>query len=322
MLNILLVTDSGAMHEGYGWSSGITCLNVVKFADPNEFKITVRGSHEYAILNWFRPGDEEKYDLIWLHNLNGPQGKQIHKYRKVRDTKEWRIRLTAGIRGQISLVVTRSLLHLYDGFACNGKHFLKALQKWGAKAYLCENGVDTETFKPLCTRKDEPFTIGFAGSAHRPVKNFRAIKMLGYPVKRASKQQQQRQINPYSTPHYIPYAKMPKFHNSYDVYVCASKSEGLPNPLLEAAASGKPIVSTSVGAVPEIVEEEWLVDGDPGIDPEAFKEMKRKVELLKDDYDLRLKVGQRNREEVVKHWDWRIKVKEYEHFFRSVCENG
>lgn len=46
-----------------------------------------------------------------------------------------------------------------------------------------------------------------------------------------------------------------KFYSLCDVYVCPSKLEGFGLTILEAAAAGKPIVSTGVGAIPEIIRD-------------------------------------------------------------------
>ena len=47
--------------------------------------------------------------------------------------------------------------------------------------------------------------------------------------------------------------EMREFYRSLDVYVCASRAEGTPNPCLEAAACGVPLVTTCVGNMPELV---------------------------------------------------------------------
>ena len=52
--------------------------------------------------------------------------------------------------------------------------------------------------------------------------------------------------------HWEPKETMPEFYNSIDIYICASLTEGTPNPILEAMACGLPIITTDVGIVREI----------------------------------------------------------------------
>jgi phosphatidylinositol alpha-1,6-mannosyltransferase len=59
------------------------------------------------------------------------------------------------------------------------------------------------------------------------------------------------------------------FLDSADVYVLPSLSEGLPRALIEAMARGLPCVSTAVGGIPEVLDDEWLV---PAGDPAALAE--------------------------------------------------
>jgi glycosyltransferase involved in cell wall biosynthesis len=49
------------------------------------------------------------------------------------------------------------------------------------------------------------------------------------------------------------------FLDHRDVYVLPSLSEGLPRALVEAMARGLPCVSTAVGGIPEVLDDEWLV---------------------------------------------------------------
>ena len=53
---------------------------------------------------------------------------------------------------------------------------------------------------------------------------------------------------------------IPKVLSAFDVFALSSKNEGLPIVLLEAMATGLPIVSTSVGGIPDLVK-----DGELGL---------------------------------------------------------
>lgn len=70
---------------------------------------------------------------------------------------------------------------------------------------------------------------------------------------------------------------IPQVLRAYDVFILPSLSEGHPLSLLEAMASGIPVIATSVGGVPEI-----LANGSPGImiPPSAADELATAMEQL------------------------------------------
>lgn len=51
----------------------------------------------------------------------------------------------------------------------------------------------------------------------------------------------------------IPIEEMKEFYNNIDIYVCASETEGGPNPILESMCSGIPIITTDVGIVNDVL---------------------------------------------------------------------
>jgi len=70
---------------------------------------------------------------------------------------------------------------------------------------------------------------------------------------------------------------VPELLSAFDVFVLSSRTEGLPVSLLEAMAAGRPIASTRVGGIPEVVtdrKEALLVEpGDPHALADAIVEI-------------------------------------------------
>ena len=60
-----------------------------------------------------------------------------------------------------------------------------------------------------------------------------------------------------------PYEEMPNFYSKGDILVVTSESEGNPMPVIESMHSGRPVISTDVGIVPEIVNHGrngWIIE--------------------------------------------------------------
>ncbi len=123
--------------------------------------------------------------------------------------------------------------------------------------YYTPNGVDTGFFRParggqaagaaallagrLGGEPDQP------GGGHRGVHEFIAPAVAavdGAELCLAAREEKWRNRR-----------EMLDFYHSLDVYVCASRTEGTPNPCLEAAACGLPVITTRVGNMPELIRD-------------------------------------------------------------------
>ncbi len=186
--------------------------------------------------------------------------------------------------------------------------------------YYTPNGVDTEFFRPPVERRPpgppRSLRVGWAGSLknqgpeHRGVHEFIAPAVAaveGAELHLALREEKWRGRD-----------EMLDFYHSLDVYVCASRTEGTPNPCLEAAACGLPVVTTRVGNMPELIR-----DGKNGFFVERDAAgIAEKLALLRDDPELRDRLGRAARATAVESWDWRRQAARYEPMFQAVTSKN
>jgi glycosyltransferase involved in cell wall biosynthesis len=183
--------------------------------------------------------------------------------------------------------------------------------------YYTPNGVDTELFQPAAAPRPAvpllgTLRVGWAGSLtnhgaeHRGVHEFIApavAAVAGAELFLAGREEKWRNQG-----------EMLDFYRSLDVYVCASRSEGTPNPCLEAAACGVPVITTRVGNMPELIR-----DGENGFFVERDVDgIAEKLVRLRDDPGLRNRLGQAARASVAEAWDWRRQAGRYDAMLRTV----
>lgn len=298
-MKVLIITDSDR------WASWITCKNIERCISP-EFDVSVEARRQLT----YHPGDEE-YDVVYAHCNFSVEAENIREYRRLnRDS-----RIIAGVRGWLGFKQTKDRLHMYDAVNADNLRLLEAVKGYQGSVFLCHAGVDTELFKPFTVDRPEEFTIGWAGNSGQWVKNFDILPKLGHPYIFANRRKR----------HYIKHEKMPAFYNSFDVYVHLSSmgilvgedAEGCPLPVLEAAACGRPILATETsGAARELLCDCQIVKGQIRRGA-GLAMMKKKLNEFKANPDLREALGIKNRQVAVDEWDWTIKVRQYEKFFKE-----
>lgn len=107
--------------------------------------------------------------------------------------------------------------------------------------------------------------------------------------------------------------KMPDYYDSIDIYVCASKREGTPMPILEAMAMGIPIVSTNVGIVQEAfgkIEKNYILE------ERTIECLVDKLKKIIDNPEQMLLMSEENLNQI-KEWDWSVISKKYKDFFEK-----
>ena len=104
----------------------------------------------------------------------------------------------------------------------------------------------------------------------------------------------------------IPHSQIKNCLLDFDIFAMPSYSEGFGVAAVEAMATGLPVVTSSVGGIPEIV-----VDGLTGIliKPGDIEALSEALELYILDSELRAKHGGKGKEEMTKKYLWKNNVK-------------
>lgn len=181
------------------------------------------------------------------------------------------------------------------------------------------NGVDREVFHPkvaVAARQPKVLWLGseFHAQPHRDTKGYWEILM---PLKARLAARgiacDFRRVDSVATVHkngvgHYSQADLADWYNTGTVYVVASRSEGTPNPALEAAACGCTIVSTVVGNMPELIRHGLngiLVNG-------TLDSVEAGVLRAIDQYSQWGMAMQRS----IEAWDWRLRAARYFDLFR------
>ncbi len=219
-----------------------------------------------------------------------------------------------------------------DAVSTNASGLAKKAQALipGLKVTVIPNGVDTDAFKPV--PRNEPLAhslglmkkgqrgtsrrvIGFAGelrekkglrpllSACAEVSKIRPVSLLIVGDIRPGEDGQVFEEFKLSHPDtrlpvtgFVPHSDLPAYYALMDVFVHPSLRDGLPNAMLEAMASEKPVVATPVGGIPDALTDcknGRLVRSSDSI------ELASAIDELLTDADQRTRLGQAARQTII-----------------------
>lgn len=234
--------------------------------------------------------------IIHFHNI------QLLKFVDLEKVKKRYEAVVAGVRGKIGLEQMKNYIHKLDAVAVNIDPTLRNdVEILHPKVFVIPEGVDTNFFKPHYNVLND-FTVGWVGRDHKNFKNSDLLPSLGYGYKKATYNE------------YIPHYKMPDFYADTNVLVNLSEHEGFCRPILEAASCGLPVISSDVGVSRCILDDEWIIEGNPR---RNIDEYKNKLNLLKNNQVLIKKTGFDNRKRALK-FDWKQVVPQYDGMWEDI----
>lgn len=210
-----------------------------------------------------------------------------------------------------------------------------------SKIQAIVNGVDTDRFFPNSEKKEEmrnalglkksSLCIGTIGSL-RPVKNqsllikacqsilpqFEEVEVLivGEGPLALQLKQEVQALGLTEKIHFSgAQPNIPEILNAVDLFVLPSRSEGMPNAVLEAMSCGVPVIATAVGGVPEVIEH-----GENGIliASEDEPQLVAALTNLIQNPETRRMLGMKGRQRVLSHFSLKAMVSEYQDLYESL----
>ncbi len=168
---------------------------------------------------------------------------------------------------KIALQLSRYLSGFANGIIYCAQSALQQHQAFGfgnSQQHVIPNGIEIERFQFRPVTEHSPLIVGFAGRFH-PAKGYAYLvetiaQLRGYPLRfkiagrganlnnpELAALFEQYQVDPNQVELLDQVEDMPNFYASLDLFLMTSITEGFPNVLVEAMASGVPCITTDVG---------------------------------------------------------------------------
>ncbi len=196
-----------------------------------------------------------------------------------------------------------------------------------ARMHVVHNGIDTERFRPLPDVERQPGLILYVGNSEDRNKGARylleAMRILqddrrDYELAFVDHKKERLKLAPRLVQEYglssrvhftgrLTNEQLVKIYNQATLVVSPSLYEGFGLPAAEAMSCGSPVIATTGGAFPEVIdhgETGWLVP--PG-DAQALADG---IRMLMDDEPLRERLAQAGRASILQRFNWRKAAEE------------
>jgi len=264
--------------------------------------VETRARNEY----WENIVKSRHYDLIWVTSENYPLKTDMSSSRE----DAWRryvcLRNKAGTKMIVSVhhVLTEEdirrkekFFSFWNGVLSNDRSNVNRFLKAGLRCAYLPVGVDRSIFECKIPFELRPFRILFVSSKSR-------MEHKGYALFLELKKRMRHEgVEYYQVVGDLPWGHcrsvgdMARLYNGCRLYVCLSKSETVPMPLIESASCGVVPLSTDVGYARELINENGFLL------PRNVEAFEDKIRYLLGDKDLLTQMSRKVRTDS-ERWDW------------------
>lgn len=183
------------------------------------------------------------------------------------------------------------------------------------------DGVDFKKFFPknlerFNNLKNRKIVVGWVGNSNwsGDIEDFKGVNTILKPTLKELKEESFKIEGFFADKavKMIPHDQMNDYYSKIDVYVCPSKIEGTPNPVLESMACGVPVISTDVGVVPDVFgkkQKEFILE------ERSIECLKEKMIYLLKNRKLFKELSEENLKSI-KDWGWEEKTKDFDRYFK------
>lgn len=181
--------------------------------------------------------------------------------------------------------------------------------------FYAPNGVDCDMFKPNYKIPSDPLVLGWAGSFKHDLDKKGVTEFIIPAVRKAGVELNIAGAHENNTKNVsLPREEMVKFYDDIDIYINTPKFDAVPNGVLEAAACGKPIISTNVGIAPELLTHKL----NSYIAERNIKDIADGIEFFKNNKTLIDVFGRKLRKTITKWWSWKDRSYVYDRIFEFI----
>jgi glycosyltransferase involved in cell wall biosynthesis len=258
--------------------------------------------HTIDVVHFKEINDIDFNDYNVIYSLNWPIHAFIENKIKVPKRKYRLYTTICSHEGRPKAKNMGNIFKYYDRISCSNSFIYKEfLTQFPKKAYYTPFGVDSTKFIRETNPNDFSDIFGFVGNDKRDVKRFDLIKKAIESVSGAN-------LLTATPSNFLNRDQMVKFYNSIGTLICFSNSEGTPNPVLEAGATARGIISTNVGNVPQINKNDNIIIVN------TYDNMCKEVaDIVNKKYNLK-KNGLITREIIKNEWDWNVQIVRFKRF--------